>query len=85
MCVNVVKEALGHSLLKKFAETLQEGDGAVVLGSHVVVAAGFGDDDDQSSLPGGGMMFNPHTSVGKGSEVVLCRWPGHLEDAPGLA
>ena len=52
MCVNVVKEALGHSLLKEFAETLQEGDGVVVLASHVVVAAGFGDDNDQSSLPG---------------------------------
>ena len=52
MCVNVVKEALGHSLLKEFVETLQEEDGVVVLASHVVVAAGFGDDNNQSSLPG---------------------------------
>ena len=31
MGVNVVKEPLGHGLLKELAEALQEGDGAVIL------------------------------------------------------
>ena len=46
MCVDVVQEALGHSLLKEFAEAFQEGNGVVVLSGGVVVAPGFGDDND---------------------------------------
>ena len=85
MGVDVVQEALGDSLLEKFAEALQERDGAVVLGCRVVIAPRFGDDHNQGGLPRGGVVTDPNAGVGESSEVVLSGRPSHLEDAPGLA
>ena len=69
--VDVVEEPFGDGLLEELAETLQKGDGAVVLGRRVVVAPRFGNNNDQGGLPRGGVVADPNTSIGEGGEVVL--------------